>query len=71
MSAYLPRCCRCWWEGGEHVVGHNELAAVCRHTPSGGTAGEPDGVTPCNRIIGRGQTRRAAMADAREYLAPD
>ena len=65
---YLPRCCRCWWDNGEYVVGHNEHDPGCRHEPSGGHGGHQDGTTKCNRIIGRGHTRARAIADAREVL---
>ena len=53
---------------GDWVVGHDERDARCTHTPSGGQAGRQDGVTPCNRIVGRGQTALAAIEDAREYF---
>ena len=67
MNYYLPKCCRCWWDNGEYVVGHNEHSAQCQHEGSGGHGGRADG-SPCNRIIGHGQTRAAAIAEAREYL---
>ena len=69
MSHYLPRCCECVADGaGGYAVQHTETAPGCRHTPSGGTAGRQDGVTPCNRIIGHGRTQGAAIADARAVL---
>jgi len=72
MSQYLPRCCDCRTDGaGGYEVAHTETSAHCRHQKSGGTGGRPDGKTPCNRIIGHGMTRCAAIADAREYLGLD
>jgi heat shock protein HslJ len=67
-SRYIPPCCACWWDNGQYVVGHDEHHAKCRHTPSGGTAGKPDGVTMCNRIIGHGRTRAEAIDVARVSL---
>lgn len=65
MSNYLPKCCFVRPDGaGEYEVCHAETSADCKHTPSGGTAGRPDGRTPCNRIVGRGYTRSEAINDA-------
>lgn len=68
MSTYLPKCCRCWRDNGRYVVDHDEHSPACRHTPSGGTGGSPDGRTRCNRIIGSGATRREAISEARYSL---
>jgi len=69
MSYYLPKCCRTRRDGaGGYEVCHTETSSQCRHTPSGGTGGRPDGQTPCNRIVGHGRTRRAAIRDARDYF---
>jgi len=72
-SYYLPRCCRCWWDSGQYVVGHTETSRHCRHTPSGGSGGSADGKMCCNRIIGHGATAWEAIANAREnlYLSRD
>ena len=68
-SYYLPKCCFVRQDGaGRYEVCHTETNPACRHVPSGGIGGFPDSVTPCNRIIGQGQTVRAAVADARDYL---
>ena len=69
MSYYLPKCCYTRSDGaGGYEVCHDEDDDNCRHTPSGGTGGYPDGVTTCNRIIGHGRTVRDAIEDARGYL---
>lgn len=68
MSSYLPPCCSCWWDNGKYVVGHNEHSEKCKHTPSGGTGGFPDKKTMCDRIIGKGPTRQAAIQDGRKYF---
>lgn len=71
MSNYLPACCTVRADGaGTYEVAHTETDSRCRHTPSGGTCGQQDGITKCNRIIGHGRTRSAAIQAAREYLAP-
>ncbi len=71
MSTYLPRCCTAWFDNGQWVVGHDEHSPSCRHEPSGGHAGRQDGQTRCNRIIGNGPTRAAAVAEARAVLDMD
>ena len=69
MSPYLPKCCFVRADGaGGYEVCHTETSPRCRHTPSGGTGGYADGHTRCNRIIGKGRTRRDAREDARENL---
>lgn len=70
-NVYLPACCQCWLENGTFLVGHNEHSPRCRHTPSGGTGGKPDGRTRCNRIIGKGETRTEAALQARQTLGMD
>ena len=68
-SYYLPKCCWCRQDGaGCYEVAHTETDSHCSHTPSGGTGGRADGVTPCNRIIGSGATRGEAIGDARDTL---
>lgn len=74
MSAtyYLPTCCFVRWDGaGGYEVCHTETDPDCRHEPSGGTGGRADGVTTCNRIIGHGNTKANAIADARQCLGLD
>lgn len=69
MSSYLPRCCNVGRDcSGCYEVAHVETSAYCKHVPSGGTGGRPDGKTPCNRVIGHGRTRTEAIQDARLYL---
>lgn len=70
MSNYLPKCCWCRADGaGRYEVAHTETDSACKHRPSGGTGGRPDGRTPCNRIIGHGRTKGEAIQAAREYFA--
>ncbi len=72
MSKYLPQCCDVSPDNaGGYEVQHTETSSQCRHEPSGGTSGRPDGLTPCNRIIGNGDTQRDAIKDARAYLGMD
>lgn len=69
MSYHLPKCCVAFRdESGTWKVGHNESRIECTHPKTGGTRGRVDGITPCDRIIGRGETKADAVADAREYL---
>ena len=69
MSDYLPRCCYAYRdESGAWVVQHDETMLCCHHVPSGGTGGKPDGVTPCCRRIGLGDTKAEAVQNARDYL---
>lgn len=69
MSRYLPRCCDVVPDGGGgYEVAHTETDSHCRHEPSGGTGGHADGVTRCNRIIGRGKTRGLAIVQARQHF---
>lgn len=69
MTRYLPKCCWVRADGaGRYEVAHTETDSACRHRPTGGTGGRPDGKTPCNRIIGRGQTKIEAIQAARNYL---
>ena len=71
-SRYLPACACVRMDGaGGYEVCHTETSQKCRHTPSGGTGGRPDGRTYCNRIVGRGHTMGAAIRDAREYFGLD
>lgn len=66
----LPKCCEILADGaGGYKVGHDEKSPQCKHTPSGGNGGYPDGVTPCNRIVGHGKTKTAAVDDAIEHLS--
>lgn len=66
---YLPKCCECEWNNaGEYMVTHEESSPSCRHRPSGGTGGRPDGHTTCNRVIGYGKTTIEAISEAREVL---
>ena len=68
-SAGLPDCCTLWRaEDGDWLVGHAETHPGCKHAPTGGHGGRPDGVTPCNRIIGRGPTAGAAIENAIDYF---
>lgn len=69
-SRYLPRCCTCFWDNGRYVAVHWEESRrhLCRHTPSGGHAGKPDGHTRIDRLIGQGYSRADAIAEARAYL---
>ncbi len=68
-SYYIPRCCFVRDDGaGGYEVAHRETSHRCGHTPSGGTGGFADGETPCDRIIGHGQTVQDAVNDAREYF---
>lgn len=68
-TRYLPKCCTVRYDGaGGYEVAHTETDSRCRHKPSGGTGGFQDGETCCNRIIGNGHTRKAAIRAAREYL---
>jgi hypothetical protein len=63
---YLPRCCFVrQTNAGDYEVCHAETSTVCKHRPSGGRGGKPDGVTPCNRIIGHGKTITEARRNAR------
>jgi hypothetical protein len=72
MSTYnyrIPNCCVCRQDGaGAYEVAHTETSQGCRHRPSGGTGGHPDGHTACNRIISHGHTRAEACAEARRYF---
>lgn len=69
MSRYLPPCCFVRQDGaGGYEVCHTETSAACRHTPSGGTAGRPDGRTPCNRVLSHGHTTGEAIERARVRL---
>ena len=62
MSPYLPKCCFVRADGaGGYEVCHTEASPKCRH-------GESGNGRPCNRIIGKGRTRRDAREDARENL---
>ena len=68
-SYYLPKCCGVRQNGaGGYEVTHTETDSQCGHTPSGGTGGSRDELTPCNRIIGHGQTKSLAIESARKYL---
>jgi len=68
-SYYLPPCCWVRQDGaGGYEVAHTETDSRCKHAPSGGTGGYPDGKTKCNRIIGSGRTRREAIINARQNL---
>ena len=68
MNRYLPPCCRVAATNAGYEIQHTETADECRHTPSGGTGGYQDGRTRCNRIIGHGSTRAAAITQARAVL---
>jgi hypothetical protein len=71
MATYyvVPKCCCVQWNNaGRYEVAHTETDPCCRHTPSGGTGGRQDGVTPCNRIIGHGRTVAEAVRAARLHL---
>ena len=69
MKKYLPKCCWVRQDGsGRYEVAHTETDSRCRHEPTGGTGGSPDGHTRCNRIIASGSSRAEAIEEAREYL---
>lgn len=69
---HLPKCCFVRKDGaGCYEVCHQETSGHCKHTKTGGNGGRQDGVTPCNRIIGHGETKALAIADARAVLGLD
>ena len=65
MNYHLPRCMFVRRDcSGRYEVCHTETSPHCHHTPSGGTGGFPDGITPCNRVIGHGKTKGEAIVSA-------